>query len=221
MTTARPILFSAPMIRALLDSCKTQTRRIMKPQPSERAVSCQPLAGNTWSTFAEDRKLSEVQRCPYGKPGDLLWVRETWQVRGFAFGKPISETRIAAPSAFHYRATDDGAWKPYWGVWRPSIFMPRWASRITLEITDIRVERLQEIKETDAIAEGLVQSAQFPDRYMTPAGDYAVPVVAYQRLWESINGATSWNANPWVWVLTFRVHKSNLDTFIASRSEAA
>nr|WP_018009330.1 hypothetical protein [Sinorhizobium medicae] len=89
--------------------------------------------------------------------------------------------------------------------------MPPWASRLTLIVTDVSVERLQDISEADAIAEGIERSKDFPDRFMTPAGDYAVPIVAYQRLWESINGPGSWEANPWVAAYTFTVIKQNID----------
>lgn len=228
MTTARPILFSAPMVQALLAGRKTQTRRITKPNPPFAEgdnITCQWAVGN--------------EKCPYGKPGDLLWVRETWQVRGFAFGKPISETRIAAPSAFHYRATDDGAWKPYWGKWRPSIFMPRWASRLTLAITDVRLERLQDICEDDARAEGLAAISKdggrtvkfgIPDRDGLPGSDndgwdwsqWCIdPRAAYFTLWDKINGDSAHLTNPFVWVLTFDVHKTNVDAYLKQTSEAA
>jgi len=94
--------------------------------------------------------------------------------------------------------------------------LPSWA--LTLRVTDVRVERLQDISKADAIAEGIVRSDRFPDRFMTPAGDYAVPVIAYQRLWESINGPGSWEANPWIVAYTFTVHHQNID---AMSKEAA
>lgn len=240
MTTARPILFSAPMIRALIDGRKTQTRRIAKFVPlrdgdnlSFSGVGPMEIGARMWALGSPTRTSWEERTrrifCPYGQPGDLLWVRETWQVRGFAFGKPIRETRIAAPSAFHYRATDDGAWKPYWGKWRPSIFMPRWASRLTLEITEVRVQRLaDQISSHDAIDEGLtriIADDDFGGRWgvetLPPEQWHVNPARAFAALWDSINGTGSFDGNPWVWALTFKVHQSNVDTLLASRSEAA
>lgn len=170
----RPILFSAPMVRALLDGRKTQTRRVVKPQPTatrEEAIRTYGKGG----TFILEAGFFGV-RCPYGQLGDRLWVRETW---GACAGSPV------------YRA-DDNATCPDGGRWKPSIHMPRWASRITLEVTGVRVERLQDISEEDAIAEGVPEQRGDP--------------WAFQCLWDSINGARercSWAANPWVWAITF------------------
>lgn len=163
----RPILFSAPMVRALLSGAKTQTRRVVKPQPYENGSP-------------EHFSISELSKfCHYGQPGDRLWVRET-----FFGGYPGVANTL-------YRATHaDAAVK-----WRPSIFMPRQASRLTLEITGVRVERLTTISVSDAIAEGYDGSVDDP---IDPS------VKWYSRLWESINGAGSWAANPWVWVIEFR-----------------
>jgi hypothetical protein len=151
----RPIIFSDAMVRAILDGTKTQTRRIVKP----------PLEQNT-----------PAVACPYGKPGDWLWVRETWAEQA---GDVI------------YRATDTTERK----LWKPAIFMPRWASRITLEIESIRVERLQDCSRADAMAEG------YPAKNMADGPD---PLEWYATLWNNINGLGSWDANPWVWVISFR-----------------
>ncbi len=180
----RPILFSAPMVRALLAGTKTQTRRIIKPQ--HLAFFNQDAAAmlSDWN----ERPL------PYGQPGDRLWVRETWH-----------DASSSLHSCALYRA--DGI-DLHWGKWAPSIHMPRWASRITLEITSVRVERLQEISIEDAKAEG----AWGPDdSIVQKVADYfgtdifsANPRKAFQMLWESINGPDSWAANPWVWAIEFR-----------------
>ena len=184
----RPILFSAPMVRALLAGTKTQTRRIIKPQ--HLAFFNQDAAAmlSDWN----ERPL------PYGQPGDRLWVRET-------FGHFECNQHFKPGCNVYYRA--DGNCLEL-EPWRPSIHMPRWASRITLEITSVRVERLQEISEADAIAEGVTR---LPGGDMWTAGGIydgplhdANPCGAYRRLWESINGPDSWAANPRVWAIEFR-----------------
>lgn len=170
-----PILFSAPMVRAILDGSKTQTRRAIKPQP-------RVLAGELLC-WRDDAMTNEelVVRCPYGAPGDRLWVRETWA--------PLT-------TGYAYRA--DTIWNaPPADRWRPSIHMPRLASRITLQITGVRVQRLQEISESDAISEGIGESG-----YQDVFGGNAV--AHYHRLWNVINGIGSWEENPWVWVVEFK-----------------
>lgn len=173
----RPILFSGPMVRALLDGRKTQTRRVVKPQPVD------PFDGAQLRTAVSAYALAGP--CPYGEPGDRLWVRETWAKAGEQGDRVEYRADTADPKA---------------GKWRPSIFMPSWASRITLEVESVRVERLQDISEADARAEG-VTPAPF-----TKAGRAAhlVHVEAFESLWGSINGPDSWAANPWVWVVAFR-----------------
>jgi hypothetical protein len=189
----KPILFSAPMVRALLAGTKTQTRRIMKPQP--------PLG---WfrdeAELADDEtwKLLTLKMCPYGVAGHRLWVKESHALIWPGDGPPddVRDNRV------EYRADTDGIARPAeWPMdcngperprWRPSIHMHRWASRITLEITAVRVERLQAITEADAYAEGVEH------------GSLSNVVENYAMLWEKINGADSWDANPWVWVIEFR-----------------
>ena len=133
----------------------------------------------------------------FGKQGDRIWVRETW-------------ARYNIDQDSHdmaYRATPPADW-PEGGRWRPSIHMPRWASRILLEITDVRVERLNAISEEDATAEGVPPAGSllpdYPGTFLTPKGDFATAKVAFQRLWESIYGEESWKANGWVWVISFK-----------------
>lgn len=201
----RPILFSAPMVRAILSGAKTQTRRVMKVRCHS---ICEGDDGKLWP-WSEDAELAEDfwHPCPFGKPGDRLWVRETCRaeaigdeglcgVRYVADGQfmPIANTREASDrwvQLYWYRGME--------GATVPPIHMPRWASRITLEITDVRVERLQDISEADAKAEGV----SMPDGTPTPP-DFWSYQQEFRHLWEQINGPGSWGANPFVWVVTFR-----------------
>jgi hypothetical protein len=202
----RPILFSGPMVRAILAGRKTQTRRIIKPQPEldrggllhadfgikDRNGDLLLLDANHDGKFAETCKC-----CPYALPGERLWVRETWFC---ATGEP-------GPTLCHYQA--DGDRPEFKGLWKPSIHMFRWASRITLEITGVRVERLKSISEADAMAEGIHKYHDLELYGCDPKGTPG-PMVggsaseAFFHLWEKINGDGSVNANPWVWVIEFR-----------------
>jgi len=187
----KPILFQGAMVRALLDGSKTQTRRIVKPwkgaEPSNNPV---PADLSYLPDFTCYRST-----CPYGRPGDQLWVRE-------AFHR-IHDDETMEFVRYGYRADSD--WNG--AVWKPSIHMPRAASRIALEITGVRVERLQDISESDARAEGCSASGWTPS-YSNPdnagidSGKSATE--DYAELWEQINGSGSWNANPWVWVVEFK-----------------
>jgi hypothetical protein len=193
----RPILFSAPMVRALLAGTKTQTRRAVVPQPQMVAEkSIQPWNGEPAALL---RMLTQSGRtCRYGQPGDRLWVRETWSApHKYDDRRP---SHIPALARWHYAATEDRGGL----LWRPSIHMPRCASRITLEVTSVRVERLQDISEADALAEGIVHTH---GGYGLPAGEHfhaADPRESYLSLWEAINGAGSVQANPWVWTVQFK-----------------
>lgn len=187
----RPILFSAPMVRALLDGTKTQTRRVVKPQPITCEAGTELLSiSNGLAKFGSGDVITRKALCPYGQPGDRIWVRETWQKAG-------------GGSGYWYRSTDseaDDGWPPV-SQWRPSIYMPRHASRITLEITGVRVERLQDISEADCWAEGISEIREKGDEH----GDLSGSVTHdYRALWESINGPGSWDENPWVWVVEFK-----------------
>lgn len=208
----RPILFSAPMVRAILEGRKTVTRRPIKPSMRGFDVSFElhQQDDGSWRpmhTFDEscmdDQGTEHPVVCPFGKPGDRLWVRETWYCDHFEvlcgpYLKPadldVSEARddgtlvYAADGLTPYEADQP--------VWKPSIHMPRWASRILLEVTDVRVERLQEISEDQAKAEG-------PDLPVAEHLDAAWGV-QFRRLWESINGPEAWTSNPWVWVVEFK-----------------
>lgn len=241
MSTDRPILFSAPMIRALLDGSKTQTRRILKPQPELFEVSPGKLCdvgvmdGRVWKGSNGTGILTN-QRIPYGVSGDLLWVRETW-LEGYVGRDGVWDR---SDDQYHYRASEpdiegvddgdgysltnqDGSLK---SPWKSPIFMPRTVSRITLAITDVRIERLQDISEADALAEGVVQVGN--PGFVVRGFDYDTcglahnnPVTPYAKLWDYINGPGAWDANPWVVALTFTVHRQNVDAFLAQRQEAA
>jgi len=218
----RPILMSAPMVRAILDDRKTKTRRILKPQPDSQSteiINRRWDKKHDWIARFEYRhdpgkyEATNLYACPYGSIGDRLWVRETFCVNA-DFNPPYE----FSTGQWLYRA-DFGPEPVSWN-WKPSIFMPRKASRITLEITGIRVERLNDISEADAIAEGGWWADEDPawsPTYNDPDSggngrcfsfgneiwDYN-PVLAYSKLWESINGDGSWEKNPWVWVIEFK-----------------
>lgn len=229
--TERPILYSAPMIRAKLAGTKTQTRRMSNIRALDLRSHdngmvtwdvhfSKPIKGvisshsGSMITELQARHIIASQFCPYGKPGDKLWARETWRFCGWTDdGMPFIkyaddnaerfiEGHMIPESASDWLAEKwellsrpenyaiDG--KAADRKWRPSIFMPRWASRITDEIVSVRVERLQDISTADCWAEGIPHS---PD---------VDPIHEYQSLWESINGPGSWALNPWVWVITTR-----------------
>lgn len=197
-----PILYSTPMIQAKLAGRKTQTRRIIKVQPGEQLNPC----GSSkwyWSTDPSDLKIPYV-KCPYGQIGDLIWARETWAYAEDEFGNHSSTTNGDCFGKFLYKANGDDNH----GRWKPSIHMPKEASRIWERITDIRVERLQDISEKDAIAEGV---ESFKEGNQTLYKHYVSDDVCYSAkdsyasLWESINGDGSWGLNPWCWCITTEI----------------
>jgi hypothetical protein len=178
----KPILFSGEMVRAILEDRKTQTRRIMKPQPWTHPDTCEVYLGEN---LLRDVLADRVGVCRY-LPGDRLWVRETW--RKFGHG---------ANGQVEYRADYDDKPAPF--ISRSPIFMPRWASRIDLEITKIRIERLQKISAIDAHEEGI-------EGLIAPGYCYDIsPTADFAKLWDKINGKRApWESNPWVWVIEFR-----------------
>lgn len=179
----RPILFSTPMVRAILDGTKTQTRRVVKSRTDKNMGPRCVLLPNE---LAGEVNAGDYTNCPYGHPGDHLWVRETFLT--------VDGHRAFYRADYNHNPKGD---KEHGIVWTPSIHMPRWASRITLEITAIRVEKLNDISGADAVAEGV--RSRLPDN--------GVAVSEYRDLWEQINGSGSWSANPWVWVIEFEVIK--------------
>jgi hypothetical protein len=203
----RPILFSTPMIQAILDARKTQVRQVVKNQYENQLV----LVGKKWQHPIG--KLWEVAniKCPYGQVGDRLWVRETWHKSPYGIIYKADWERNWGDDNTKTIALDKDGEKVYViDKWKPSIYMPRSACRILLEITDIRVERLQDISEKDAIAEGVNQST-CP---IMPLGNSASVVdwiAGFRLLWDSINAKKHpWASNPWVWVVEFKpVSKPN------------
>lgn len=254
----RPVLFSSPMVRALLAGTKTQTRRAVKAIGNDDGFVLQDYGDGWWPYRSDDGESAirsdgteEPHRCPYGQPGDRLWVRETHYAWGH-WTKRINQKKrreewhfvdetLGAGLSYRYEADEKllrrkrelhevGWWN------RPAIFMPRAASRIKLEVTEVRVQRLQDISQADATAEGVEpmdsHSSEENDRVdafhswlcgncggrrlYTSFGPNmgAMPdtdcekcdthVKRYRWLWESINGPGSWDANPWVWALTFK-----------------
>lgn len=189
----RPLLFSGAMVRALLAGSKTQTRRVVKMRDGslmdDEDLSCD---GRTVMDFTKTYPTWQELRCPYGQPGTRLWVRETFRYT------PHLEAKIKYRA--DYGDTFLSTLAETMATWKPSIFMPRVASRILLEITAVRCERLQDISEADAVAEGVKPFVPVPGD-----GESMTAKQMYARLWESINGPNSWAANPWVWVVEFKV----------------
>jgi hypothetical protein len=210
--TDRPILFSAPMVRALLDGRKTQTRRVLNPQPGPDIDNAGD--GETIIDMATGKEI----RMRFAV-GDRLWVKETWRANyGLDFyddelGRcPRPSDMDPKHTAIEYLA--DGELE-LGGKTRVSIHMPRWASRLTLLVTEVRVERLQDCSREDAIAEGIQRVGGGMLRWENWSGaegqSGTSPQAAYALLWNSINGAGAWDANPWVVAITFSVEKRNID----------
>lgn len=209
----RPILFSGAMVRAILEGRKTMTRRVAKMTSGGHLK--EPGGHRRWHPGDPDA----VAACPYGRPGDRLWVRETWAMRDDT--EPGTEH---AKRYLGYKA-DGGGFDPHdpmnwhsWSRWRPSIHMPRWASRLLLDVREVRVERVQDITEADAIAEGIKQAfcphcgytyldCQIQADHRLCGHDTPESTRdAFAKLWDSINAKRGygWESNPWVWVISFR-----------------
>jgi hypothetical protein len=208
----RPILFSAPMVRAILDGRKTQTRRVVKPQPSpELLQEYAQIRVMRGSTRTDAQMLTDCVPCPFGLPGNRLWVRET-TAEGWTYGGGNAVVWYRADGQARFKERPDivcdYAPPPDNLRWRPSIHMPRWASRITLEITDVRVQRLQEISDEDALAEGLRSDGSLGAQCSVELPGHRThhdsPKECFRLLWESIHGPGSWDVNPFVWVIVFR-----------------
>lgn len=229
----RPILFSTPMVKAILEGRKTQTRRIVKPQVQEiyymknAPLDYHNYTREPWKPWKYDLDdgNSGSMLCPYGEHGDRLWVRETWFPTRFDVKQMLSR---GDTSCIRYKA--DGTYDPgrdcVGRSWKPSIHMPKAAARIWLEVEEVRVERLQEISEEDAIAEGVKENVcemasecpsalcangcQGKGEYWNyldemQEGDPCYSAAeSYKTLWQSINGPESWEQNPWVWVVKFK-----------------
>ncbi|MEL5431682.1 hypothetical protein [Serratia nevei] len=231
----RPVIFNGEMVRAILDGRKTQTRRVV----SDRHLHLIDVASQIGECYPLESGINHANSqsyyrdlCPFGWAGDRLWVRETWGVVSHDFDENeriIDWVPDRPATAIHEMPFGNGYYSGHaiyaadgefiWGdddghgersCWKPSIHMPRWASRITLEITAVRVERLNDISEEDAEAEGIDMEALYDsqDCYDCIADHNMTgrPTVtgAFKYLWESIYGVDSWNANPWVWVIEFK-----------------
>ncbi len=207
-----PILMSSPMVRSTLADTKTQTRRVVKTVGHDGGfVLVERSDGSLWPQRSDDGEsgfvtlrergrdcLFEIpMRCPYGQPGDQLWLREAWSAP-HAFDH-LPPRLIPQGARIHYAATEDRGGL----LWRPSIHMPRWASRITLEVTGVRVERLLDISEADAKAEG-APSADLASGRVCIFPHQGTHRWGFRLLWESINGPGSWEANQWVWCVSFK-----------------
>ncbi|EBJ0776692.1 hypothetical protein DOG16_18440 [Salmonella enterica] len=233
------MIFNGEMVRAILEGRKTQTRRLMKPQPEV----C-PRGGHWWPSNVFKTMLhveEEMQNgkggwgglvgdaCPFGDVGDRIWVRETWATLGnedgccvdwndnLCKGDEKTAARIYRASCEQrpgdyglWSIPDNADWKPHTenqkfeGAWRPSIHMPRWASRITLEITDVRVERVQDISQIDAIAEGGPPDHPSFSKISREMGFSDWPRSWFAQTWWGIYGREAWNTNPWVWVIEYK-----------------
>ena len=239
----RPIIMGAESVRAIHEGRKTQTRRVVDPHKYNIAGWDMPRtkedmeAGYPFAENADGDFASVVDWCPYGRVGDRLWVRETWGVVSHTFDEnenifdwkpnrpatPIQELKFGtryydgyviyeADGGFEWNAGDDCSIETK-SDWKSSMFMPRLASRITLEITDIRVERVQDITKEDAKAEGISRDFAYECNGWVPSytdpdsGGYADYIAAYRTLWDSLNAKRGypWESNPWVWVVSFKV----------------
>ena len=226
----RPILFSGAMVRAILEGRKTMTRRVVKPQPHAGvdAVKWQDVIVTGCNTQGQSGLAmmrggvieSEAIRCPHGQPGDRMWVRETFRIESVGTHVPVKIPYEDVGIVYAADGEKKNIHREYPSALsrtchnnKPSIFMPRWASRITLEVTGVRVERLLEISEQDAIAEGVERVRYAVEPHDAGFRDYIGDVVlrsarhSFESLWVKINGRESWDANPWVWVVEFRMVK--------------
>ncbi len=211
----RPILFSGPMVRAILDGRKTVTRRPVKPQYLTQEWSVRPAAeprherhSHDWWLPSGTAPYAALPNCPYGRPGDRLWVRETFMdLRGTGVEhRPNPESplqRYVYGADIKPGSSSDEARKDFGLKWKPSIHMPRPACRILLEVTDVRVERLQDITYEQAVAEGVYRTIP---RVWTATDEggacHKYPEHAFRDLWISTGG--DWDANPWVWCIEFK-----------------
>lgn len=231
-----PIIFSAPMVRALLDGRKTMTRRLLKPEPEICFLDGKQLPVGILHVENEPRPRLTIGRVIKAQeirfaPGDRLWVRETWQLH----------SRATDLSTVVYRASINQSWteahemfpdslagklrpRPFQEGWRSPLHIPRWASRLTLIVTDVKIERLMAISDEDAQAEGIVEDdGSEPDIWYVPGAAAAGwkikmannPAMVFRSLWENLNGIESWNANPYVVAVSFTVHKTNINAMAA------
>jgi hypothetical protein len=206
--TIRPILFSAPMVRALVTGTKVQTRRILKPQPdySDAQTKASHCGGTKWQLGAlANMGVGDYWTVPWAV-GDRLWVREAWRTESGAYDD-LKGSDMDADYPVIYEADSDWKLNKSVGRYRHARFMPRWASRLTLTVTDVRLQRVQDISDDDAIAEGAVSSTCA--NVQPPKDGFPSYRSGFSMLWESIHGPGSWATNPWIGALTFTV--ANID----------
>ena len=201
----KPILFSTPMVRAILDGRKTMTRRVVadKFDPANWDWDIQDKG---FGPFIEDKYGDPIEvetLCPYGVPGDRLYVRETWTP--YCINKKTCRNALLAHSNYCYKASPEECVDDLRCKWHPSIHMPKSAARIWLTVTDVRVERLQEIATDDAKAEGVLQPGVIPSNTLVRNTEGSIPRTNFKILWDSLNASRgfSWEQNPWVWVISF------------------
>lgn len=229
-----PIIFSPEMVKAILEGRKSVTRRVIKPQPDENGVGYMkhaPLLWDSifrepWSPWKWDTEEGEriYKNCHYGEPGDVLWVRENWTQNGLNYYRYQADWLDTKPGESNGTFTNPSVPEKFRGKWKPSIHMPRVAARILLRVTDVRVERLQDICANDAIAEGIEtythangdivyncyqcdDKGHIGGQNMCDDGGFKNHLLSFASLWTNINGYESWNSNPWVWVVAFEVIK--------------
>lgn len=223
---SRPILMSGPMVMAILEGRKTVTRRVIEPQPHPGKYGDRSLIGpdvvgqlgtgdyHVWTPRSGDQRGSTIpltkscmyrlwDACPYGASGDQLWVREALRGGRQSFLRYDADDAFVEPVESPRRRAWARRWRKDFEEKVPSIHMPRWASRITLEVTGVRVERLQDISEEDAKAEGAEPKRPAGAAVVVDAPVVLSHVVGFRELWCSISGADSWDANPWVWAISF------------------
>ncbi|NIA72452.1 hypothetical protein HBA54_28085 [Pelagibius litoralis] len=208
--STKPILFSGPMVRAILEGRKSQTRRVLKLKPG--MAPWQDEDTGEWFQSGHGEAGDDFLKVPYA-PGDLLWVRESFRLRADQNEKRPSDDWWKSGAWYH---ADDPELVPSGcgggaGKLRPSIHMPRWASRLTLEVTAIKVQRVQDISCADALAEGVT----WPDSEMEAKGEPSgSPIIAFEELWNGLNEGRGydWEANPWVVAVTFKAHHCNVDS---------
>ena len=233
---ARPILFSGEMVRALLDGRKTQTRRVIKPQPPEECSIHYMLGAESWLPKEKQSRLRHTWEAwggklfaykpdghlcglheavfPYGHPGDLLWVRETFCEPDYAtvvYAADWTDADLRRAATIRKQNPDLAKAYPQ-GRWKPSVHMKRKHSRLTLRITDVRAERVQDITPEDAAREG-ARFSYTPEEDASETGGYFGDVPWFPDLWNTLNAKRGygWDVNPWVWVLTFEVIQKNVD----------
>ncbi len=217
----RPILFSGEMVRAILEGRKTMTRRVVKTKANilndSPLTTYQPESphvygyGTTTLGVKCDGGIVQIMgKCPYGKPGDRLWVRETWQERWAHNDVNQVLYRADVDSCGQCLASDGVCYTPK-DPWKPSIHMPRWASRILLEVVSVRVERLQDISRTDVAKEGMPYLCESGwngiHKGLNIIQSHHWPEENYARLWDSLctkEPEKQWDSNPWVWVIEFK-----------------